>query len=736
MADNREVLAVELRAENELAPGMAAAIQQLDKFGVTAEESAAMLDRALGRAQAKYGSFAVAAGQAAEQVEGSWKTSLKSINQLVDQIATTGNASGNIDLGVKQAQEAVAASRQRLVILEQLEAAEIRNAGAENIANAAVQAHIGAIRTAIAEEQARAKGLALEAGALERLQIELRNSTGAEQLFSNSVRQAGASSGATRAGMQNLGFQLQDIAVQFASGQRAGTIFAQQLPQVSMAVTQIAQATGATTGVLGRFLGLMSGPWGIAIGVGTAVLTPFIAKLFETGEAAKAAAAEVNNFGAMLDKARTKPMEALGDAQKNYYDQIAKLNRIKAGLDEKVGPVPGTRSIDALLRFNRAVADQEVEVQGAKEKWDALGGTIKTNASLFENYVKAGKFKARAIDGGDDGAGGAGKGSRRTGSAGRDGLRDTSITVEQLRKEFDKANVSAEEFGKKMDALFAFQKSGAIDPEAAFRMRVNAATGNEARKTIFDAPDDLADRVKTAYDTMQAELDKLGKQKDPRDFTPFEAYRAHLEAVTGDMNGALEQVKVNGLQSLEDGLAGVITGTQSVADAFKNMANAIIADLVRIAVKKLILSVLGFSDGGLIKAEGKATGGLISGPGSGTSDDVPIWASNGEFMMRAEAVRRIGVPTLEALNSGRMPGFATGGLIGSTPRAPRMPSMRGLGGSRGQVVHQHVWQVNARGAVLAEGLIAEMQAVGVRAAVGGAELSRVQSGERQMSTLY
>jgi hypothetical protein len=102
-------------------------------------------------------------------------------------------------------------------------------------------------------------------------------------------RAANDNAGMMRAGMQNLGFQLQDIAVQFASGQRAGTIFAQQLPQVAGAMTMMAQATGATTGVIGGLAKFMSGPWGIAVAVGAAVLSPLIAKLFDTKDAAEAA---------------------------------------------------------------------------------------------------------------------------------------------------------------------------------------------------------------------------------------------------------------------------------------------------------------------------------------------------------------------------------------------------------------------------------------------------------------
>lgn len=46
-----------------------------------------------------------------------------------------------------------------------------------------------------------------------------------------------------------------------------------------------------------------------------------------------------------------------------------------------------------------------------------------------------------------------------------------------------------------------------------------------------------------------------------------------------------------------------------------------------------------------------ATGGPVTGPGTGTSDEVPILASNGEYVIRAAAVEEIGTEVLDALNA-------------------------------------------------------------------------------------
>jgi len=60
---------------------------------------------------------------------------------------------------------------------------------------------------------------------------------------------------------------------------------------------------------------------------------------------------------------------------------------------------------------------------------------------------------------------------------------------------------------------------------------------------------------------------------------------------------------------------------------------------------------------------GFATGGAIRGPGTGTSDSIPAWLSNGEYVIRAASVRKYGPGFLDALNAGRLPAFASGGIV-------------------------------------------------------------------------
>ncbi|KSP48757.1 phage tail tape-measure protein [Pseudomonas aeruginosa] len=93
---------------------------------------------------------------------------------------------------------------------------------------------------------------------------------------------------------------------------------------------------------------------------------------------------------------------------------------------------------------------------------------------------------------------------------------------------------------------------------------------------------------------------------------------------------------------------------------------------------------LGMSAASAYFGGGFADGGRIQGPGTGTSDSIPILASNNEFMTRAAVVRQPGaLAFLEQFNRYGMAALsawanpvrhATGGLMG-TP-APAMPAPR------------------------------------------------------------
>ena len=114
-----------------------------------------------------------------------------------------------------------------------------------------------------------------------------------------------------------------------------------------------------------------------------------------------------------------------------------------------------------------------------------------------------------------------------------------------------------------------------------------------------------------------------------------------------------------------------ITGAQSFGDAMKSILKQLIAQLIQAAIYATIVAACTGGGGGFAArwkrafGKGLATGGSVDGPGTGTSDSVPAMLSNGEYVLNAQAVDRLGVPFLNGLNTGRLRGFASGGLVGS-----------------------------------------------------------------------
>ena len=114
-----------------------------------------------------------------------------------------------------------------------------------------------------------------------------------------------------------------------------------------------------------------------------------------------------------------------------------------------------------------------------------------------------------------------------------------------------------------------------------------------------------------------------------------------------------------------------ITGAQSFGDAMKGILKQLIAQLIQAAIYATIVAACTGGGGGFAArwssafGKGLATGGSVAGHGTGTSDSVPAMLSNGEYVLNAQAVDRLGVPFLNGLNTGRLRGFSSGGLVGS-----------------------------------------------------------------------
>lgn len=181
--------------------------------------------------------------------------------------------------------------------------------------------------------------------------------------------------------------------------------------------------------------------------------------------------------------------------------------------------------------------------------------------------------------------------------------------------------------------------------------------------------------------SMDAERDfEAGKAKADKATTYEEKVRLMNEAL---QKYDEEQQKINTISKIQQtsnqlakdfsgAITDWITGAQSFGDAMKNILQQLIAQLIQAAIYATIVAACTGGGGGFAArwkgAFGKAfaSGGSVAGPGTGTSDSVPAMLSNGEYVLNAQAVDRLGVPFLNGLNTGRLRGFASGGLVGSS----------------------------------------------------------------------
>jgi hypothetical protein len=135
-------------------------------------------------------------------------------------------------------------------------------------------------------------------------------------------------------------------------------------------------------------------------------------------------------------------------------------------------------------------------------------------------------------------------------------------------------------------------------------------------------------------------------------------------------------------------LGSTIDKANSVGDAFAHLAESVVGSIQKIVAQLLIQLLMqklvnaatsgGFSGGGLVSSLHLAGGGLVSGPGSATSDSIPARLSAGEFVVRAAAVQAVGLDTLAIINRGlyvpgirgmSIPRFAEGGLVQTGTRS-------------------------------------------------------------------
>ena len=394
---------------------------------------------------------------AAQNAQTEFDRAFASIDATISKaLSRPRGAGGSLDLGVDEMNRAARAQEARATAAQEAAAAVRAAAAAEGDYSAKARTAIAAADALAVQERNAAQAARDQADALEQVQRQLdRHASATDVVVGSSRRLVGANDNVRHSTM-NATQQMQDMAISLYSGQRAGTVFAQQLPQLAFALSGLEGSANKTLGRLGKFGTFMSGPWGLLVGLGIGVLVTLATRLFETDDAAEKATGSVGDLANKLD------------LTKNSYESLTAV--VKAYNDEQ--------SHSTALTYQAILAAEEKARANLKEAKSILAKMDAANIA-----PGAGEF-----------AQGYATSSARSGLAGRISdlqkqLNEAGMAAgtERVRREFDKRYNIEVGYNEKIGKLEEDRKNGLIEQIAFEQQRLSLLNQQKAAMEAFDA---------------------------------------------------------------------------------------------------------------------------------------------------------------------------------------------------------------------------------------------------------
>ncbi len=308
---------------------------------------------------------------------------------------------------------------------------------------------------------------------------------------------------------------------------------------------------------------------------------------------------------------------------------------------------------DEKHRFDAMVKDETTLAAARLQLLKDSGQTLQ--AALAELQAKYGNTLERMLERGDS-AGAA--------------IIQKLFNVEAAKAQLD-------ELQKQVERVFSDQAR----QEASIQTQQIAGLIAEltARQQIVDLHRATAQQVEALIPKMR---DLAAATGDPQAIDRVKDLQAQVAALRFSADATAQAIRASFEQGLGSAIDSLVAGTAKLQDAVRAFFAEIVRGLAQLATQRFVASLFGAGGGGagIVGAlagffgGGRADGGPIRGPGTGTSDSVLIAASNGEFVQRDAAVRHYGVAFMEAVNSLRFPRFASGGLVAAAPAARAAPA--------------------------------------------------------------
>lgn len=177
-------------------------------------------------------------------------------------------------------------------------------------------------------------------------------------------------------------------------------VFAQQLPQLSFALSGLEGQANKTLARIGRLGTFLSGPWGLAVGLGAGVLAGLVTSLLSTDDAASKAEKSTYDF--------TKAVDFSTLSIRQMSDAVAQLNKET----ERLIATQARAADMNLANSKAAVAEAEKRMAAISKKIGALGpertgaelllygadvSTEYKRAELMRDYSAAAKARDAAL---------------------------------------------------------------------------------------------------------------------------------------------------------------------------------------------------------------------------------------------------------------------------------------------------------------------------------------------------
>lgn len=371
---------------------------------------------------------------------------------------------------------------------------------------------------------------------------------------------------AQRVAFTQLGQQLQDVTVQAQMGTSATTIFVQQVPQMAFALSGLEGNTNKFYSKIGAVATFLAGPWGAAIFAATAVLGPYIAALFKTGDAADDAKGKTYDFSRGLDVltlSANQTVSAMQQLQTEMRNAIAVQGdylRSKALIANQSASEIGARlaaNQSELAKMNEGGLIGEIFKPGGQGaiQFEMRRRELQKNIALYQEAYNIAKQAAadstiataqsKAIESLDKRAAATGRYNRAVADL-NERLRQS--TTDKIGAQAAGRFISPEDYQKQFQALTARKdaeiealKKGPKGPDpakAAKRLEDFGESAAEKIKRINERFDEQPRLIDAAAQSTR-ELDAIIKDLGERKPIGFEAMIAEAEAAKRVIQDAL-----------------------------------------------------------------------------------------------------------------------------------------------------------------------------------------------------